>query len=253
MKPDGAPGRDHYEQVYKQSLNDEAEWLHFGAVQKARSIKMLVQQNGLQPQSTLELGCGTGAVILECQRLGIGTNFTAIDYSAEAIGYLERNSQGIVCRTEDLMHLASGSEHFDLVLLSHVLEHLEEPQSFLRNVLPRLSFDRLIVEVPLEDLFASRLKNLVRDRSKNLAGHVQFFNRHSLIALLQSSGLQTLDDRTYVPHLTAPVFEALAARNGYSGMNRAVKSATQVQLPQLLRPLWQRFYYAHMAVLCKKA
>jgi len=252
MRNEGTVGRDYYDKVYKRSLDDEAEWLRFGSVEKARSVQILLRQSGLQPRSTLELGCGTGAVILECQRLGIGKEFTAIDYSAEAVGYLKENSQGIVCRTEDLMQLAPSEEHFDLVLLSHVLEHLEEPKEFLHDVLSRLSFDRLIVEVPLEDLMASRLKNLIRDRKQNRAGHVQFFDRQTFIALLQASGLRVLNERTYVPHLTAPVFDALAARNGYFGVNRVLKSMTQVHLPQLLRSLWQRYYYAHMAVLCEK-
>ena len=51
----------------------------------------------------------------------------------------------------------------------------------------RAPFTWLIAEVPLEDLLAARMKNLVRDRTKTRAWHVQFFTGQSFLRLLTSA------------------------------------------------------------------
>ena len=128
------------------------------------SVEALLNRQGVKPVTVLELGCGTGAVITECQRRGLGVEFTAVDYSKRAIGYLESHSEGIHCMTADITDPAfTFNDSFDVVILCHVLEHLEDPLKFLQSMTAKISFRYLVAEVPLEDLLASRIKNLVRD------------------------------------------------------------------------------------------
>jgi 2-polyprenyl-3-methyl-5-hydroxy-6-metoxy-1,4-benzoquinol methylase len=169
-------GRDHYAEIYQTELELEAEWLRYGAVGKVDSVETLRDRHGVKPITLLELGCGTGAVITECQRRGLGREFTAVDYSTQAIDYLESHSHGIHCVTADITDPAFTFNYsFDVVILSHVLEHLEDPLKFLQSMIAKVRFRYLVAEVPLEDLLASRIKNLVRDRKRNVAEHVQFF------------------------------------------------------------------------------
>jgi SAM-dependent methyltransferase len=110
-------GRDQYDAIYRKDLPAEAEWLRVGACDKADSIEILMRQCAIVSESMLELGCGTGEVIKECQRRGLARQYAAIDYSEPAIQYLRENSDGIDIRQEDIASPSfSISGHFDVVI-----------------------------------------------------------------------------------------------------------------------------------------
>jgi len=245
-------GKAHFTQLYRSELAEEARWLEYGAALKGNSVEFLLARNGILPESLLELGCGTGAVVRECQRRSIAGAYTGVDYSPEALDYLAAHSTGIRTFRADIT--ADGftlDGHYDVVLLSHVLEHLEEPLRALRNALHRTRCGYIIAEVPLEDLPASRLKNLFRDRRRNSAGHVQFFTRASFRALMRATPLTILDERSYVPILPAEGYDLVQERAGLSPLSAWLKSVSARYVARVLGPLWRRLYYAHYAVLCR--
>jgi SAM-dependent methyltransferase len=247
-------GRDYYQSLYQSDLEFEAQWLTYGASQKTDSIEMLLRRNRIQARSILELGCGTGAVILECQRRGLAEEFLAIDYSGEAISYLKSHSTGIECLVADITDQTfTLDRRFDVVVLSHVLEHLEDPLQFLKSVMNRIGFRYLICEVPLEDLWASRIKNLFRDRTRSAAGHVQFFTGTSFKKLLGSAALRLADKRRYVSVVRPDVIDFVARKEGRSNLGILVKKVTWWYLPRTLGPIWSQFYMANCAVLCEPA
>jgi SAM-dependent methyltransferase len=253
-KSAGTSGRDHYAGIYANELDAEARWLRYGAVDKVDSIAMLLTRAGVVPGRVLELGCGTGAVISECQRRELGQRFTAIDFSADAIAHLKAHGSGIECIRADINDPSVRIEgHFDVVILSHVLEHLEDPLTLLRSLRQRIDFTHLIAEVPLEDLLASRAKALLRDRLRNLAGHVQFYTPGSFHDLLRRGGFKILDRRNYASVLSAEAAEFVSRKDGLSPTRTAAKKLLNCHLPRVLGPLWRRFYYANEAVLCTPA
>lgn len=243
-------GREHYRSLYQQELELEAEWLRRGTADKADSVELLLRQNCLNPQRMLELGCGTGAVVQECQRRGLASEYVAVDYSAEAIGYLRDRSHGIQTFVADITaedFTLGGS--FDLVVLSHVLEHLLEPEDLLR-ALGRLDFSYLVAEVPLENLFFGKLKAKLRSRMPNPAGHVQFFTAATFEALL--GDFIILDRRRYVPIPDPGTVRFVSRKDDASLPRQAQRMLTTRYLPKLTGPLWSRLYYSHYAVLCRK-
>jgi SAM-dependent methyltransferase len=250
-KTNPVSGRDHYANIYQTELELEAEWLRYGAISKVDSIEMLLRRNGIKPLTLLELGCGTGAVITECQRRRLAAEFTAVDFSEQAIAYLESHSKGIYCVSADITDPGfTMSRSFDIVILSHVLEHLEDPLKFLQLMIAKIRFRYLVAEVPLEDLLAARIKNLVRDRTRNVAGHVQFFTERTFRRLLSSATLDLTDSRRYVMTFPPAVIEFVCKKDGLSKVQTVIKKATYGYLPRILKPLWERAYHAHWAVLC---
>lgn len=248
----GCSGRDHYRDIYRDALAVEAAWLRFGAADKADSIQLLLEQQQIRPKALVELGCGTGAVIGECQRRGIAAEYVAVDFSEEAIGYLSCHLPAIQAIACDIMDPQfSLSLDLDVIVLSHVLEHLEDPEKFLRNVTRNLRFSYMVAEVPLEDLPGSRVKNLFRDRTRNRAGHVQFFTRERFEALLTASGLHVISTRRYVPIMSSEGVRHLCRKDGLSQVRMALRNLTGRYLPKYLGPVWQRWYYSNLAVLCR--
>ncbi len=246
-------GKDHYRRLYQNAIDDEAEWLRLGARQKADSVQLLMERNGIVADSLLELGAGTGAVIQECQKRGLAARFTAVDYSAEAIGFLAKSAPSIKGVVADISGAGFSLEgDFDVVIMSHVLEHLEEPSEFLKS-LGRLRWRYLVAEVPLEDLLASRLKRVITSESPGkAAGHVQFFTAASFLTLLNDSGLAVVDYRRYVPINELQAIRFVCRKNGASRIKSMQVALTGYYLPRLAKHLWGKLYYAHYAALCTK-
>ena len=248
----GMKGRDQYNSTYKHNLQNEAEWLRRNAAGKADSVEQLLHRNWIKPKRILELGCGTGALLSELKRRNIAEQYFGVDYSREAIQYVMNTQPGIQCAVADITQNPQPFEDitcFDVVVISHTIEHLEKPIAFLRAV-NRLKFGYLVAEVPLEDLMFGRLKAMMKDRSDNAAGHVQFFHRNSFRTLLQKADFQIIDERLYPPVLDESTLHfAYQEKPGYIQLQ---KRLTERALPLLLRPVWARLYHGHFAVLCKK-
>lgn len=247
----GKSGRDHYEAVYKEALARQAEWLRRGAGHKADSVEQLLHRNGITPASILELGCGTGAVIGELQRRALAQQYYGVDYSEEAIAYLKDAFPSIECAVADVMETPNpfDKDSFDVVVLSHTIEHLEEPSPFLQSI-HTIPFEYLVAEVPLEDLFFGKIKALLKDRSKNPAGHVQFFTRRSFRALLAATQYVIVDEWLYAPRFDK---QTLRFAYGEQGSLRYLhKMLTEHYLPKYTALLWARWYHAHYALLCRK-
>ncbi len=244
-------GRDFYSSLYRSGLEGEAAWLRYCALDKADSVEWLLRRHRLHSKSLCELGCGTGAIICELQRRCVAQEYTAIDYSVEAIEYLKKRSNGIHCIAADITDNAFKiASDVDVVVLSHVIEHLEDPLSFLRSDALRVHARHIIVEVPLEDLWFGRFKNLFRDRLVSDSGHVQFYTPSSFRNCLVEGGWRVIDDRRYIPFHSAEIIQFLRQKDNLSGVRSAVKTAGSY-LSRLTYPVWERAYYAHYAVLCQ--
>jgi 2-polyprenyl-3-methyl-5-hydroxy-6-metoxy-1,4-benzoquinol methylase len=173
-------GRDFFDQIYRNDLQLEAEWLRLTAIPKVRSITTLLRGVRFSPRSLVEVGCGTGAIIMECKRNGLAENFVAIDFSATALGYLSNSDPTITTRQADITANDFRLDvPADIVICSHVIEHLEEPDAFLKALHDRIDFKYAVIEVPLEDLIGHKWKLRGKERLDNSAGHVQFFTARS--------------------------------------------------------------------------
>ncbi len=160
----GQSGRDHYADLYRTDGEREAEWLRRTAPQKAEAVRALLAPEALAPTSVLEIGAGTGAVIGALRRLGIGREHYAVDFSPEAVAVLERHHPGIRAAVADITTTPDpfGTGAYDLGLASHVIEHLEEPERFLRALLS-VPLAHFIAEVPLENLLGGRVKARLKE------------------------------------------------------------------------------------------
>ena len=102
---------------------------------------------------------------------------------------------------------------YDLAVLSHVLEHVPEPMSLLREA-ARVA-PVVLVEVPLEDN-RSAAREEKREEAARI-GHVQFFDRAAVRALFRVAGLDVraeLSDPLPYAHHAFFAADAGGARDG---------------------------------------
>jgi len=216
-------GRNFYHELYTKDLEAEVQWLRMGAADKCDSVGFLLSKANLKPDSIIELGCGTGELIKECQRRGYANKYAAVDYSEPAVQLLRSTSQGIEVHAADITAPSfSISGHWDVVLMSHVIEHLDDPTPMLR-ALKRFDYSYFIAEIPLENLPLAKLKSYVKNRMKNPAGHVQFFNDTSFKKLLSSVGFEIIHSRRYRPTQSAQKLRFMCKKKTVGGRRRRCK------------------------------
>lgn len=182
-----------YDRRYSRIGERGSKWRELCGVAKARNIISIVEN--LPVGSVIDIGCGTGAVLAECDRAAFGKQYYAADISSEAISIV-RNRSGISrlveAQVSDGRHIPYHDHQFSLAILSHVIEHVVDPACLLREA-ARVAW-YIAIEVPIENNLHIYLKTRIlrRDYRQGL-GHVQCFSKRSFRALLErTSGLEVM-------------------------------------------------------------
>jgi SAM-dependent methyltransferase len=130
----------------------------------------------IQPEKVFELGCGEGFFLRELKKRGlVFDSYVGLDLRRRAIK-MARDLHPEHCFFEaDFFSWNYPIKSFDLVIASQVLEHLAEPDKFLKRLVA-YSNNHLLLTVPWEPWF--RLMNLLRGRDINrLGNHPEHINR----------------------------------------------------------------------------
>jgi SAM-dependent methyltransferase len=168
-----------YDAAYSQEPSQAALYAHWralGAVGKADHVTALCARAGLRPLRTLEIGCGDGALLCELHRRGFGGRLSGVEITQAAVAIASERSELDSVSLYDGLHLDAPDRSYDLGILSHVLEHVEDPPALLKEV-GRVC-RAVVVEVPLEaNLSARRGRKRVHAAE---VGHLQRLDRESV-------------------------------------------------------------------------
>jgi SAM-dependent methyltransferase len=148
--------------------------------------------NGLYPDrgKLLEIGSGYGFLLAEFKKDGWDVR------GAEPNGFCcryTRETHGIEAFNGILEDARIADQSFDVVLLNHVIEHMDDPLGTLREINRVLKLDgHFVVETPRYDTLMFKLLGR-RERSLNCEGHIYFFTTHTLQNLYQAAGFRLID------------------------------------------------------------
>ena len=134
---------------------------------------------------------------------------------------------------------------YDLAVLSHVLEHVPEPMLLLREA-ARVA-PAVLIEVPLEDNRSAR-----RDEKREEAariGHVQFFDRAAVHALVRVAGLTvTAELSDPLPYAHHAFFAETRGERATAALKTGVRHATWRVAPRAT----ERLFTVHYAALTSR-
>jgi len=148
--------------------------------------------NSLYPQrgKLLEVGSSLGYLLAAfCKDgwdgLGVEPYFQGCRYAREELG-LEVKSA--ILETAEI-----PDESYDVVILNHVIEHLDNPLGTLRAVNRVLKpGGHFVIETPRYDTLTFKLLGR-RERSINCLGHIYFFTTQTLKNLYEAAGFEQVD------------------------------------------------------------
>jgi SAM-dependent methyltransferase len=234
-----------YERAYSHSgpeADKYAHWRALSAVGKATHVIDLCTRAGLTPSSTLDVGCGDGALLAQLKASDFGGRLAGIEISEPAAEIARAALTGVEIGLFDGTSLPFEDDAFELGILSHVLEHVPEPATLLAEVARVCR--AVVFEVPLEaNMSAGRPSKRVHAEE---IGHLHRLGRDDAREIAARAGLRVSGE------LRDPLPLAVH-RFSSTGRTRAtVKWATRATLDKLAPPLARRLFTLHYACLCER-
>jgi len=223
----------HYEGTYS---DKEIDWRRVCAIDKVANIQALLRTDKVQ--SILEVGCGTGAILAELVKRGIGTSHKGVDIAAPGI-HVDPGATNLSLLEYDGETIPFPDDSFDFVYASHVIEHVLNPRGFLAEI-SRVAKRLIYLEVPCE--LHARTTHWDMQNTLNI-GHINSYSPESFSLLCQTAGLKMINIRLFDHSLDVHKFHT-STMKGIIKMNirRAILS---------VHPIFaSRIFTYHCGVLC---
>jgi SAM-dependent methyltransferase len=150
----------------------------------------------------LDIGCAVGYTLSVFKEDGF--EVLGLEPSAKN-KQIAKEKYDVKVETRFLDKDGLDGREFDIVMLSHVAEHLKHPSDIFKNINNILSKDGLLfIEIPDMDLFDEQ------DVYQFFFEHINYFNLSSTENLLQSCGFELVDSITfYNDKSVAPFYPTL--------------------------------------------
>ena len=164
-----------------------------GAIGKVNNVVSLC--NKYPHRNVLEIGSGEGSILKRLSDLQFAERLYSLEISKTAVETIYKRNISLLeeCKLFDGYNIPYENNKFDLVILSHVIEHLEYPRKILYEA-SRVA-EYVFVEVPLE-LNLRMKKDYVFDK----VGHINFYSPVTIRKLIQTCDLEVLSQMVSNPN-----------------------------------------------------
>lgn len=254
MDPRGQVGPAELVEFYDEAYSREdpakaalyGRWRALGAVGKADHVVALCARAGLRPASTLEIGCGDGALLCELRARGFGGRLAGVEITQAAVRIARARPEIDAVARYDGRRLPARDGEYELGVLSHVLEHVADPSALLAEA--GRACKAVVVEVPLEANLSAR-RTSKRGHALEV-GHLQRLDRAGTRAIVTGAGLRVAGELEDALPRSVHVF---FAKGRFARARNTAKWITRSALHRLSPSLARKLFTVHYACLCLPA
>lgn len=146
-------------------------------------------------KSILDIGCGRGLMLFFLKKY---YHYTAVgtQLDPKAIRFA-KNKLGLKIFGQDLLKIGFKKNSLDVVTMWHVLEHLQNPEKYLRKIYKLLRHQgKLVMEVPNFNSWSRKLTGKYW-LGLDLAYHLNFFTPEALSRIVIRQGFQIKNIHTF--------------------------------------------------------
>jgi len=198
-------------------------------------VRTVQQVTPIRSGTLLDIGCADGSFLAAMAQLG----WDVYGVEPDELGVRRANTRLLMFQPPRvfcgvLEDAGYASEHFDLITLWHVIEHLPHPLATLREVRRLLRpRGRVIILTPrwgsLESLLFGRYWS-----GLDLPRHLWFFTDRSLQALIEHAGM-TVVQRLHHPGYDQLSLSIMFLLRGWFGRDVAIKAFRLMHTPLVKR------------------
>lgn len=199
---------------------EEADRLRGDAFRRARSLLRLAGRFGLG-RSLLDVGCASGIFLKTCRELGWST--TGVEFSSGLAA--QAAAAGLRVLQGDF-ETYTGLGVYDIVTAWEVLEHVRQPQVFLKALAGRVREGGLLaLSTPLATgvpavLMREHYPMLLPDE------HLCIFSKRALLLMARNAGLTVVAQRSFSNLTRAKLRNYLATQIGSLGRISTILTAS---------------------------
>lgn len=217
--------KNAYDNFYTQS---DVAWRMLGAKYKAKNIVDVC--TSIKPKKVLEVGAGDGSILHFLNDWNFAPEIYALEIAQSGVNLiLDRKLSNLKeAKTFDGYKIPYENDSFDLVILAHVLEHVEHERILLRELKRVAKY--VVVEVPKDYRFG------VDKRMKHFLdyGHINMYTPTSLRFLLQSEGLEIIEDKVSMTSPETVKFNEFVNRKAPKTFTKTLKIDLEYQIKRTL-------------------
>jgi SAM-dependent methyltransferase len=179
-----------YENYYKNEVPTRFHWSVEYVIKLFRFFRAFkIFTVHPRAKSILDIGSGRGFTLYFLKKYYKYQRTAGTQLSKIAANY-SRTKLGLEIYDKDLLELPFTENSFDIVTMWHVLEHVLEPDKYIKKVADLLATNGLlIVEVPNFNSWSRRLTDKYW-LGLDLNHHLFFFTQRSLSLLLENCGFK---------------------------------------------------------------
>ena len=178
------------QETYNEQYNEHStRWRELGGKYKAQNILELCQN--FKFNKVLELGAGEGSILKYLDEYNFCKELHALEIDKSGIEFIKKRKLNLVKSVQQFngYDIPFKDNCFDLLILSHVIEHVEFPRYLLREI-KRVSTYQ-IAEIPCDFTF-----NVDKKVEYFLSyGHINIYIPTLLRFLLKSEGFEIIKDK----------------------------------------------------------
>lgn len=172
-------------------LEDNPTWDREDSAWKVELVFSMLARNGLKPSKIVEVGCGAADILTGLRQKYPVADLVGYDIAPDASRFWSAHQgKNITLRIGDF--LTQDVDHYDVLLLLDVVEHIVDPFSFLKALHGRA--DYYILHIPLDLSAFSVLREIPLLHSRNKVGHIHYFTKGLAISLLEECGFVVIEN-----------------------------------------------------------
>jgi ubiquinone/menaquinone biosynthesis C-methylase UbiE len=217
---------------------------------KAQNIREVCEKH--QFSKVLEVGAGDGSILKYLDQFQFSPEIHALEISKSGVEQIVSRKIGSLRSVQifDGYHIPFKDDEFDLVILSHVLEHVEFERMLLREI--KRVAKQVVIEVPIDYRYGvdKRMKHFLA------YGHINMYTPSSLRFLLQTEGFEIVTDKISIIEPEVTKFNTFVNQKKNRNFLSSLKIDAEFWLKMLLirfggRQRHEKFASAYTVLLKK--
>lgn len=171
-------------------LEANPDWHAEDAPHKARWIDAILKRNRLEPSHIVEIGSGSGEVLVNLAKYYPQAKMEGYDISPQAHAIAAPKTGGNLS-FHRANYLEAETAQPDLLMAIDVFEHVEDYMGFIRAMRPRATWK--LFHIPLDLSVQGLLRGKPLMHSRRAVGHLHYFCKDTALATLADCGCEVAD------------------------------------------------------------